>query len=149
RARRESWASHRIGGRHKLVYRALVRPNPVAISARQRLTAHATIISAIPTYRVQHKRTLGGAMIVKRPGSDNVARNCLQELRDQGVNVFRVFAVSEVKTLEGAGNQSLVDFGLAMGRILTSPLKGDLRKAGGKCVSPAFERMSLLTCGDN
>src|SRR5690349_17629578 len=88
-------------------------------------------------------------MIVKGPASDNVMRNGVQELRDQGVKAFRVFAVSEAKTLEGAGNQSLVDFSLAMGRDLTSSLKRDLLEAGDKRVSPAIEPMSLLAGGDD
>jgi hypothetical protein len=86
---------------------------------------------------------------VKRSASHNVMRNRVEEVRNQGIKLLRVFIMDEAKPFEGAGNQGLIDFGLAVRRELTSPLKRELPKAVGKSVSPAIERLSLLTGGNN
>ena len=81
---------------------------------------------------------------MKRGASDDIIRNCVQELWNQRVKICRIVTMGKAKSFEGAGSEGLDDFRLAVRRILASPFEVELPEAANKAVSSSLERDSLL-----
>ena len=91
-------------------------PNPVAL--RNRFAVSAAVVLPIPADRVKDKFCVSRTTIMERLATDDLVGIGGEELRDESAEGFRIFAMRQMETFEGAGDERLIDERLIPGCCL-------------------------------
>src|ERR1044071_9082454 len=76
------------------------------------LPAPAPVILFVPAEGIEQEATVGGPAIFEHFSFNQIVREGVRELRQQGIQSFWILSLRKAITLQGASDQRFVDHGL-------------------------------------